>query len=402
MPNENMDKKKFDIKKFLPIIIPVLVAAIVVSTFAVAGHIAKNNDSSNPSINITQVEKTDDLQNAKVNIVAVGDNMIHNTVIASGEQEDGSYNYDDIYANIGKYIKNADMAIINQESTLGGSDWEYTGYPIFNAPWELGEAAINAGFDVFTCANNHAMDLGATGIDKETEFFAKHPEITHTGTYTNEEEYNAITYREVNGIKFALLNYSYGTNGIAIPEDKPYLVKMLTEENIRKDIPIAKENADVVIVLPHWGTANSHDVNDQQRKYCQIFAELGVDIVIGTHPHVLQSVEWYTNEETGKKMLVYYSLGNFVSHHINLNQMCGGMAEITVERSNGEIKISSAKLAPVVDYYTKNGSKYKFSVYRINDYNNEIAATQAQEGATFEYFTDLSKSVVSEEFLDLN
>lgn len=395
-------------KKILPVLIPFLVAVLVVSTLAVTAKISKSTNNEIPTqtkpavTEVKEEEQTTKPANAKASIVAVGDNLIHNTLISAGQQEDGTYDYNSFYEDIKPYIEPADIAIINQETMLGGDIKEYSGYPMFNTPWEVGEAAINAGFDVFTCATNHSMDVGSAGIKKECEFFAKHPEVIHTGTYTSEEDYNKIAYKEVNGIKFAFLNYTYGTNGISIPSDKQYLIKMLTEENVRKDIKQARKNADVVIVLPHWGTENSHDISDQQKKYCKIFSELGVDIVIGTHPHVLQPVEWITNEETGKKMLVYYSIGNFISHQVNLNQMCGGMAEITVERKNGEIEITSAKLAPIIDFYTKSGSKYKFSVYKISDYNNDLASQQAQNGATVEYFTKLSKQIINEEFLDLN
>lgn len=399
-----MAKKKADKKSILSIVIPLIVAVAVMITLVISGSIAKNKNVSSPTVTGTQAVTTKpaEIEDTKVTLVAVGDNLIHNTLIAAGEQEDGSLDYNSFYENISPYIKTADIACINQETMLGGSSFEYSGYPMFNTPWEVGEAAINAGFDVFTCATNHAMDVGSAGIEKELEFFSKHKDITHIGTSASEEEYNEITYIEKNDITFALLNYTYGTNGISIPEDKPYIVNMLTEDKVKKDITEARKHADVVIVFPHWGTENSHDVNESQKKYVKLFSELGVDIVIGTHPHVLQPVEWYENTETGKKMLVYYSIGNFISHQTNLNQMCGGMAEITIERIDGEIKITNSKLTPVIDYYKNTGSGYKFSVYRLSDYTDDLADSQAQDGATVEYFTKLSKKIVSEEFLDLN
>lgn len=399
-----MAKNKADKKNILSIVIPLVVAAAVIIALVISGNVAKNRDASAPAVTETQDAATEptEIADTKVTLVAVGDNLIHNTLISAGMQEDGSLDYNSFYENISTYIKAADIACINQETMLGGSSFEYSGYPMFNTPWEVGEAAINAGFDVFTCATNHSMDVGSAGIEKELEFFSEHPEVTRIGTNATEEQYNEITYLEKNDITFALLNYTYGTNGISIPEDKPYIVNMLTEEKVTKDITEARKHADVVIVFPHWGTENSHDVNESQKKYVKLFSDLGVDIVIGTHPHVLQSVEWYENAENGKKMLVYYSIGNFISHQTNLNQMCGGMAEITVERIDGEIQITNAKLAPVIDYYKNTGSGYKFSVYKLSDYTDDLAASQAQDGATVEYFTDLSKKVVSEEFLDLN
>ncbi len=166
----------------------------------------------------------------------------------------------------------------------------------------------------------------------------------------------------------------------------------MDKDKIRKDITEARKHADVVMVFPHWGTENSHKVSDYQKEYTKLFSDLGVDIAIGSHPHVLQPVAWVTNEKSGKKMLVYYSLGKFISHQINLPQLCGGMAEVTIEKENGKITISSAKLAPVVCHYSRGGNGFVFSVYKLSDYTDELAATQAQKGATVKYFTDLSKN----------
>ncbi|MBQ9516460.1 MAG: CapA family protein [Eubacterium sp.] len=396
---------KKDFKNYLPVLIPLIAAVVVVSTLAISGKVtSKIAENREPTISQDSVTEqvTEKSKDAKVTLVAVGDNLIHNTLIASGEQQDGTYNYDDLYDEAKHYIEPADIAIIDQETVLGGKDFPYTGYPMFNSPWEIGEASINAGFDVFTCANNHILDMGSKGIENEKAFFAKHPEVTAVGTNLSEEDKNKITYIEKNGIKFALLNYTDSTNGIPIPEDKPYLVNMLEKERVTKDIKTARQNADVVMVIPHWGTENSHDINEEQKEYVKLFSDLGVDIVIGCHPHVLQPVEWVTNAETGKKMIVYYSLGNFISHQINLYQMCGGMAEITVERKNGEIEITNAKLAPLVDFYTYSGTKYEFDVYKLSEYNDDLAAKQAQQGATVDYFTKLAKDVISEEFLDMS
>ena len=397
-------KFNFDKKQLLPVLIPLIAAILVVSTLAVSGKIAKNKDAGSPTATQTQTQVTETTKSrdSKVTIVAVGDNLIHNTLIDAGEQGDGSRDYNSFYEEISPYIKSADIAVINQETMLGGSSFKYDGYPHFNTPWEVGDAAINAGFDIFTCATNHTMDIGTAGIEKELEYFSKHPEVVHIGTNASEEEYNEITYYEKNGIKFALLNYTYGTNGISVPENKYYCVNLLKKDKVKTDIATARKNADVVIVFPHWGTENSHDTNEQQKEYNKIFSDLGVDIVIGTHPHVLQPVEWIENEETGKKMLVYYSIGNFISHQVNLNQMVGGMAEITVEHKGGEIQITNAKLAPVIDYYRNTGNGYKFRVFRLSDYTDDLANSQAQDGLTVSYATKLAKRIVSEEFLDLN
>ncbi len=391
-------------KKLIGVIVPVVLAVLVVCGFAVSGHITKNLDGETPTAQTeTTTAPAEETTNmiSRVSLVAVGDNLIHNTLISAGEQEDGTLDYTSFYANIKNDISSADVAVINQETILGGSTFEYTGYPTFNSPWEIGTAAIDAGFDIFTCATNHSLDKGYSGIEQECKFFSEHPEVVHVGTNTSQEEYNSILYYEKNGIKFAILNYTYGTNGIPIPEGREWCVNMMDKDKITTDVKAARENADVVIVFPHWGTENSTEVSDYQREYVSLFSELGVDIVIGTHPHVLQPVEWVTNETTSKKMLVYYSLGNFISHQTSLKQLCGGMAQIQIEKKGDEVSITSAKLTPVVCWYKSTNGKYAFSVYKLSDYTEELGTSHAQSGATPEYFTKYAQEIVPEEFLNI-
>lgn len=390
-------------KKLWEVLVPVILAVVVVCGFAVSGHITKNFDSEMPTAQTTSETTTEPSTSAmsKVTLVAVGDNLIHNTLIDSGEQDDGTRDYTSFYTNIKNDISSADIAIINQETMLGGSAFDYAGYPCFNTPWEVGDAAIDAGFDIFTCATNHSLDVGFAGIEQECKYFDSHPEVTHVGTNDTEEDYNTIVYYEKNNIRFAILNYTYGTNGISIPQSKPWCVNMMDKEKITADVNAARQNADVVIVFPHWGTENSTSVSEYQKEYVKLFSDLGVDIVIGTHPHVLQPVEWVENEQTGRKMLVYYSLGNFISHQTSLNQLCGGMAQITVEKKGEEISITSAKLTPVVCWYKSSSGRFSFSVYKLSDYTDELGASHSQNGATPQYFTDYAGGIVSEEFLNI-
>ena len=389
---------------------PIALALAVFIGLAVSGNITKNSDLETPTatteVSVVNEEETTngstEVVNSKVTLVAVGDNLIHNTLITAGEQEDGSLDYTSLYANIKPDIEKADIAVIDQETILGGDSFEYTGYPLFNSPWEIGDAAIDAGFDIFNCATNHTMDMGWAGIEKELEYFSDKENVVALGINADERDYNTITYYEKNSITFALLNYTFGTNGISLPEDKPWCVNLLDEEKVTADIKEAREHADVVIVFPHWGTENSHEVSDYQREYTQLFSDLGVDIVIGCHPHVLQPVEWVTNETTGKRMIVYYSLGNFISHQIELDQLCGGMAQLTIEKHGDDIEISSAKLVPIVCHYNRgDNDKFEFDVYKLSDYTDDLAATHSQSGGTVEYYTDLVNDVIDEEFISM-
>lgn len=387
-------------------LIPVALAIVVVTAFAISGHITKNSDKENPTAQTAVSVANEDstatkaTEHSKVSIIAVGDNLIHNTLIAAGETEDSGLDYKPLYANIKPDIEKADISIINQETILGGESFDYTGYPLFNSPWEIGDAAIDAGFDVFTCATNHTLDMGWAGIEKEIEYFSKNKNVVQIGVNSSADR--NITYYEKNSITFSLLNYTYGTNGIDLPSDKPWCVNLLEKETVTADIKEARENSDVVIVFAHWGTENSHEISEYQKEYTKLFSDLGVDIVIGTHPHVLQNVEWVTNEQSGKKMLVYYSLGNFISHQIQLDQLCGGMAQIVVEKNGEEISITSAKLVPLVCHYKRGeNDKFVFNVYKLGDYTDELAASHSQEGGTVEYYTNLVKDVVDEEFLSM-
>lgn len=402
-----MWKKSSKVSVF-EILIPVLIAVVVIIGLVVGGKVNQSQKQNNTTTTVSQQKVTNAQtttkapENAKATFVAVGDNLIHNTLIESYSGSSANRDYSGFYEEIKPYILHADVAAINQETMLGGSAFDYAGYPCFNTPWEVGDAAIDAGFDIFTCATNHSLDVSKyAGIEKECEYFEGKDSVVHIGTNKTEEASNEIAYFEKNDITFALLNYTEMTNGITLPADKEWCVNMLNKDKVKADVKKARENADVVIVFPHWGTENSHEVNNLQKEYVSLFSQLGVDVVIGTHPHVLQPVEWVVNEKTGKKMLVYYSLGNFISHQINKNQLVGGMAEFTVERNNGKVEITNAKLTPLVTYYKNTGSGYKFKVYRINDYNDDLASSQSQGGITVSYATSLAKEYISEEFLNL-
>ena len=293
------DKKFKDNKKLFEILIPVILAVFVVSGFAISGHITRNLDADKPTQTTKEAQTEEQTEpapvHAKATLVAVGDNLIHNTLIASGQMEDGSEDYTSFYKKIKADISAADIAVIDQETILGGEEFEYTGYPVFNTPWAVGDAAIDAGFNVFLCATNHTMDKGFKGIQNECTYFDNHPEVKHVGSNDTEDDYNSIVYAEANGIKFAILNYTYGTNGIPLPNDKPWCVNMMDKEKITADVNKAKGNCDIIVAFPHWGTENSTSVSDYQKDYVKLFSDLGVDIVIGGHPHVLQPIEWVVN-----------------------------------------------------------------------------------------------------------
>ena len=347
----------------------------------------------------------DDKGSSQVTLLAVGDNLIHMEVVKSGKQADGSYNYDHLYANLAGDIQSADIAVVNQETILGGEDFKYSGYPNFNSPTEIGDALITAGFDVVLHATNHTMDMGTKGIMNTFAFWSEHPEITVIGINKSKEQQATIPVIEKNGIKLAMLNYTYGLNGYRLPKDKPYLVNLLEKDRMAKDIAKAKELADFVIVFPHWGAEYVYDVSSMQKDLTSFFYQAGVDLVIGTHPHVIEPVEWI-GEEPEHRMLVYYSLGNFISYQREAPRMLGGMATVTITKDRKGTYISDAGITPIVTHYENGYADYHYGIYKLSDYTPELASLHgvsdlASQGTlTYEDTYDLAKKVLGEWYKD--
>ncbi|MCR5099831.1 MAG: CapA family protein [Butyrivibrio sp.] len=329
-------------------------------------------------------------ENDSAEIIMVGDILLHTPVEEAAVQEDGSINFDVIFSKTKDYISEADVAIVNQEVMIGGEELGVSGYPAFNAPYEIADALADAGFDIVCHATNHAIDKGLKGIlNCIDNWEAKYPEIMVAGIYNNETESEKIKVKEVNGIKIAILNYTYGTNGIQIPSDMPYCLDMLDEDAVIKDLDKAEEEADFTIVCPHWGIEYNLTPSDEQRKWCEIFMEHGADLVLGTHPHVIQPIEMHENEDD--EMLVYYSLGNFVNWTSDsgegiANRMIGGMADVWIERDeNGEVHISDYGIRPVISHVTSgiNG----VTVYALDDYSEQLAGQNeiVKQDTTFSY-----------------
>ena len=313
----------------------------------------------------------------EVSLVMVGDMLMHTRVLESGKKEDGTYQYDHLFAQVKDDITEADLALVNQETILGGSDLGLSSYPTFNSPYEVGDAEVDAGFDVILQATNHALDKGKTGLLNDIAFWdSNYPDIAYLGIQdTKEEQDDQIYVYEKEGIRIAILNYTYGTNGIPLPEDMPYAVNLLDEQKIRKDMEKANAISDFQIVCPHWGTEYYLDVDESQKKWTKLFLESGVDLVIGAHPHVIEPIRMET-DEAGNQMLVYYSVGNFVNGTESYDgtpgdRMLGGMAKVTIGYDeNGELGIKSYGVTPLVCHMAKGEA---YTVYRLSDYTKELA-----------------------------
>lgn len=344
---------------------------------------------------------------SEISIIMVGDILLHTPVAKSGIQEDGSYNFDAIFENVKDEISAADLAIVNQEVIIGGEELGVSGYPCFNAPYELGDSLVDAGFDVALHATNHALDKGGRGVNNCLSFWQdNYPDMAVLGINgSSEEQDNDIYVYEQNGISVAILNYTYGTNGIPMPEGMPYAVNLLTEEKVTEDIKKARELADFIIVCPHWGTEYRLTASEEQKKWTEIFLKNGVDLVIGTHPHVIEPIEWVSDND-GNEMLVYYSLGNFVNWTSSFgdgiaNRMVGGMAEITVgKNADQEVCITDYGIEPLICHLEEGEGGV--TTYLLSDYTQQMAEKNMiiRQDAEFskEYCEDLCSEVWGELF----
>ena len=334
----------------------------------------------------------------EVRVVMVGDVLLHDPVNAAALRDDGSYNYDAVFSHTKDEIEAADIAIVNQEVIIGGEELGVQGYPTFNAPYAIADALTDAGFDVICHATNHVMDQGETGIMNCMRYWSSaHPEIEILGIHDSDEDRHEIYVTEKKGIRIAILNYTYGTNGIELPADKPWITDLLDEERIAGDLEAVSAVSDFQIVCPHWGTEYEHSPDDSQAHWVQVFFDCGADLVIGTHPHVIQPVEMVEDAASGRKMLVYYSLGNFVnwtseSGYGICDRVVGGMAEVTIERDEGgNAFISDYGITPVV---TQLGSgRDGVTVYFYSDYTPELAGSnlirEQDDSFSYEYVQNL-------------
>jgi len=306
-----------------------------------------------------------------VSLFALGDNLLHMPVVNSGKKEDGSYAYGHLFEKLQPAITSADLAIIGQETVFGGSDLGYSGYPLFNSPSDMGVSLINEGFNVVLHASNHVLDKGARGLRNTLNFWAQYPEIRVLGINNTPEEQQAVEIVHVKGAAIALLNYTYDTNGITLPAEEAYMVNYIDREKIEADSRYAETHADFTVAFMHWGTEYATKPNEMQKTLAKDMCGWGVDLIIGAHPHVIEPMEWITHEN-GNKLLVYYSLGNFVSRQKEARNLLGGAAKVNLYYDGETVSIADYAFIPIVTHY--NSTSTQFSVYPLAEYSNELAA----------------------------
>ena len=270
-----------------------------------------------------------------ITLGAVGDILIHNSVYEDAFTGDG-YDFTPMLAPVRDSMRSPDIMFANQETILGGTELGLSSYPQFNSPYEVGDALKDAGVDIVSMANNHTLDVGEQGIINAINHFNK-LEIPYVGAYSSEEDQNTPRIITKNGISVGFVAYTYGTNGLVRPEDKPYLVQYIEEEKIVQDIKELKPKVDFVVVSLHFGLEYQRFANEVQQLLVEEVSKAGADIVLGHHPHVLQPVDWIEQED-GHKTFVIYSLGNFLSGQAELYQRIGAVLHVDLSKVATEVR----------------------------------------------------------------
>ena len=320
------------------------------------------------TVNESQEKKEPEVKEERLSLIMVGDALLHSSLYRDGYQN-GTYDFTSQLELIKPEIQKHDLAFYNQESILGGTSIGLSDYPNFNSPQEFGDAMIDAGFNLVSLANNHTMDRGVTAIQNSCDYW-KTKDVLTAGSYCSAEDAEEIKIKEKNGIKYTMLAYTYGTNGITVPSDKPYLVNLYSDELAKADIEKVRDKVDLLIVSMHWGAEYRSEPTEEQKREAEYLSNLGVDIIIGTHPHVIEPIT-YINDT-----LVIYSLGNFISAQStnnDYNTMVELMTSVDVVKTTkdgqSEIKLENLNNELLYNYYQKDSRWHNFKVIPFSQMN---------------------------------
>lgn len=333
-------------------------------------------------------------------VIAAGDNFYQSGVLVSGQDGSGNWSYTKVYDHIKNTIQAADLAIVNQETIFTGSHNSVNASGYYATPTEVGDALVNAGFDVICSASNHADDWGADYITETINYWNNsHPEILVTGIHSSEEDVSSVRVFDAGGIRVAVLNYTYGTNAgsagsggtyLMNTGGRNYMVDVLSQgsEKISEMIRSARSQADCVIFVAHFGTTDEPMPSEYEKQWASFLMKEGVDVLIGSHPHVLQPYGVMSDND-GHSMTVFYSLGNFVSSSDNWIERLGGLAGFTIRKSvsdeGTDIEIVDPTVTPVVMHSDNDTSEY--SVYLLDEYTRKLAESCSIRNTQGELFS---------------
>ncbi len=366
-------RKRRKLKKEFKIFLTILSIIILITITYLIIKPGKNNQTiTKPNI----TNKTED-KHYEASLIAVGDNLIHSSVYKDAARlaNGNGYDFKPMITYIKEIVSTYDIAYYNQETILGGTELGLADYPTFNSPYEAGDAMIDAGFNLVSLATNHTMDSGKKAVENSCKYWQSKDNVLTSGSYCSEEERNEINIKEVNNITYTMLNYTYGTNGMPVAND--YLVNVWPtdidninnpetdtkyqayKEQVKEDINKVRDKVDFLIVAMHWGVEYTHEPTAYEKDMASYLASLGVNLIIGTHPHVIQPVTWIDDT------LVIYSLGNFISAQYQNKSTCTNykcttelMTSLKIEKdikdNQTTIKITNVENELLYNYYNQS------------------------------------------------
>ena len=324
----------------------------------------------------------------------VGDLMCHSTQFNYAKVGADSFDFTGVFKEVKPYLSKADLTIGNLETVIAGKSKSYSGYPYFNAPDDFIYALKDAGFDLLITANNHALDQGWDGVKKTIDAINKN-KIHHTGTFTSQEDQDSIRIFQINSIKIAFLAYSENTNGVSIPEGKDFIINLIDEEKMKEDIlRVREKNVDVVLAHLHYGPEYNREPSDYQKEIVQKIIELGADIIIGGHPHVIEPFDFFkTNKAKLDTGFVAYSMGNFISNQRWRYSDAGVILNIQISKNKftDSVYISDVSYLPT---WVFKGSTEKGREYII------LPSQIAEEDSTYTFLTGNDRKLMKEAFED--
>lgn len=368
-----MKKKKVrKLKKRFKIILILVLLVLAVGCVFKFTNFSFLKKTTKTTKSVTKVKK-DEPKEYSLKMLMVGDALIHSAIYTDAKQSDGSYDFKPMLQYIKPISSTYDIAYYNQETILGGASLGYSNYPLFNSPTEVGDAMLDAGFNMVSLATNHTLDKGEQGVLNSVSYWSTKTNVVWDGQRASQEERDKVRTYKKNGISYAFFSYTTVTNGLNPPTGKDYLTNIYSPEKAAADIAKVTGKVDVIIVAMHWGTEYSNGVSDEQTTIANYLASLGVNIIIGAHPHVIEPVEYINNGKT----FVIYSLGNFISDQEGIERLSGLMMELTIKKVVKD-KVSTITVEnPHGEIIYTKSNRYiprQFRVYPYSKLDNNILA----------------------------
>lgn len=338
---------------FVFLIILVGIIASVIYLIKPDDNVEKAQTKTKSKNNVSKKVET-----KKMSLVAVGDCLIHGAVYLDARVGVDSYDFSGMIENIKPLINDYDLKYYNQETIIGGKALGVSHYPRFNSPEEIGDNMVDLGFNMVSLANNHSLDKDEKGILNSNEYWKSKNVIT-AGTYSSWDERNDIKVYEKNGVKYAFLAYTTTTNGLSMPKGKEYLLNVYSEKQVKEDIEKIKDKVDVIIVSMHWGEEYVFEPTEGEKEIANYLSSLGVNLIIGSHPHVVQPVG-YVNDT-----LVIYSLGNFLSGQrpMGIDKTIGLMVGMDIVVKDSKVTFENVNKNLIYTYSTTSDTKYKLYAF---------------------------------------